>query len=139
MPQPTLKRSLFQRIFGICATLPPRDAGCWQVEGSRVTVTLAQAPELAQPYGAVRLEGKALARRVLVYQGGDGRFHALHNRCSHMGRRLDPVPGDVGLQCCSLGRSRYDDEGHVQGGLAHGAVAVFPVTEEEGRLVIETG
>ena len=138
MLQPTLKRSIFQRILGICATPTPRDAGCWRIEGNRVVVDLARAPELAERYGAVRLEGRGLARRILVFRDGDGRVHALHNRCGHMARRLDPVPGATGVQCCSLGVSRYDDEGHVQGGLSHADVARFPVTEEEGRLVIAT-
>ena len=138
MPRPILKRNLFQRILGICATPVPRDAGCWRIEGNRVVVDLARAPELAEPFGAVRLEGRGLPRRILVYRGGDGRFHALHNRCGHVGRRLDPAPGAGGVECCSIGVSRYDDEGHVQGGLSRTDVARFPVTEEEGRLAIET-
>ncbi len=138
MQQPAMKRSIIQRILGICATPMPRDAGCWRIEGSRVVVDLARAPELAGRYGAVRLEGRGLARRILVYRDGDGRVHALHNRCRHMGRRLDPVPGADGVQCCSIGVSRFDDEGHVRGGLSHEDVVAFPVTEEEGRLVIAT-
>ncbi len=136
MAKPSVKRSIFQRILGICATNPPKDESCWQYEGGKVTVTLSRATELSGENGAIRLEKKGLPHGVLVFRGGDGRYHAFSNKCTHMGRRLDPVPGVEQVQCCSLGGSSYDYQGNLISGFAKKNVPAFPVTEEEGKLVI---
>jgi hypothetical protein len=85
----SLSRSPLQRIFGIPATRPPRDPGCWVYSVGRVQIDLIRAPELRRPEGAVRLEGGELPLKLLVMRGDDGRFHAFHNRCGHGGRCLD--------------------------------------------------
>ncbi len=108
MQNATLKRNIFQRIFGICATRQPLDEECWIVENGKIIVDLARAPELAGRNGALRLEKKNLRERVLVIQGEDGGYHAFRNRCTHMGRRLDPVPGVQQVQCCSISKSTFD-------------------------------
>ncbi|MEW5723852.1 MAG: Rieske 2Fe-2S domain-containing protein, partial [Thermodesulfobacteriota bacterium] len=102
---------LFSRLFGICKTRPPADPACWRLEEGQIEIDLAAAPELGRKGGAVRLEGSGLPERVLVFRGEDGGFYALSNRCTHMGRRLDPLPGSSQVECCSVSRSRYDYQG----------------------------
>jgi nitrite reductase/ring-hydroxylating ferredoxin subunit len=136
MATPGVKRNIIQRIFGICATKPPADQGCWRYDNGSVVVSLSSAAELTRENGAIRLEGKGMPERVLVFRGNDGQYRALRNKCEHMGRRLDPVPGAPRIECCSIGGSSYDYQGKVLSGLAKGKVPVFPVAEEEGELSI---
>lgn len=136
MAQDVLKRNIFQRLFGICATQKPADEGCWSFENGSVTVDLARAPELGRTDGAIRLEGKGLPVRLLVVRGVGDTWHAFQNRCAHAGRRLDPLPGTGRVQCCSVGKSTYDGDGHILSGSAKKGVATYPVTEEDGRLMI---
>jgi len=136
MATPGVKRNIFQRILGICATRPPADEGCWKYEDGKAIVTISGAPELSRENGAIRLEGKGMPRRVLVFRGIDGRYHAFGNRCAHMGRRLDPVPGAERVECCSIGVSSYDYGGKIVSGMVKENVPTFPVTEEEGKLSI---
>ena len=67
-----LKRNIFQRIFGIAASKPASDPNCWSYENGKLTVTLAKAPELERKGGGVRLEGRGLPIRVMVYRDDDG-------------------------------------------------------------------
>jgi nitrite reductase/ring-hydroxylating ferredoxin subunit len=131
------KRNIFQRMLGKPATGGPADAGCWQVEGSRLHIDLARAGELADPYGAISFVGEGLAHPVLVMRDGQGNYHAFENKCAHGGRRLDPVAGTDTVCCCSMGKAVYDYDGQVLAGSAEGPIKVFPVTIENGRLRIE--
>ncbi|MDQ1336287.1 MAG: hypothetical protein QG552_3237 [Thermodesulfobacteriota bacterium] len=133
----TLRRNIIQRLFGICATKQPADDGCWTIQGKNTVVDLDRVPELAEPNRAVRLEKKGVPDRLLLIHGGDGRYHAFKNRCTHGGRRLDSVPGTPQVQCCSIGRSTYDYSGKVLSGPAKGPLRVLPVHIENGSLVIE--
>ncbi len=135
-----LNRSFFQRVFGIPATPKPRMPGCWSYAGGRVVIDLAKAVELKRPGGALRLEGEGLPIRVLVVHGQDGKYHAFHNRCTHLGhRRLDPVPGTATVQCCSVNKSTYAYDGPTLFGPAPKPVTVLPVEMEENRLVVRVG
>lgn len=137
MQPATFHRNIFQRIFGICATKRPLDEGCWTFKNGRIIVDLARAPELSRPNGAIRLETRHLPDRVLVIQGNDGRYYSFRNRCKHLGgRRLDPVPGTDQVQCCSIGKSTYDYEGKNLSGPAKEGLESYPVTFEDGKLVI---
>ncbi|MBW1798649.1 MAG: Rieske 2Fe-2S domain-containing protein [Deltaproteobacteria bacterium] len=132
-----LRRNIFQRIFGICATKPPADEGCWNYENGKVIVDLSRATELSKPNGAVRLEKKNdLPARVLVFKSEDGQYHAFHNQCAHAKRRLDPIPGAQQVQCCSIGKSTFDYEGKVVSGTAEGDVRTYLLVFEDGKLVI---
>ncbi|HDZ91071.1 MAG: Rieske 2Fe-2S domain-containing protein [Deltaproteobacteria bacterium] len=134
----TLHRNIFQRLFGICATRKPSHEACWTFEEGKILLDLGRTPELAVPGGAVRLEkNKGLPERVLIVHGDDGAFHAFRNRCSHAGRRLDPVPGMEQVQCCSIGRSTFDHEGTRLSGSAKGPVKTYGVRLEQGRLIVE--
>jgi nitrite reductase/ring-hydroxylating ferredoxin subunit len=133
----TLKRNIFQRFLGLCATLKPSDETCWQFENDCVTIDLAKAPELVRPDGALRLEAKNLPVRLLVVNGDGGTWHAYENRCAHGGRRLDPIPGGGQVQCCSVGKSTYDAFGNRLSGSAKKGIATFPVAVQNGRLKID--
>ena len=129
-----LRRSLLQRILGRPATRPPADPGCVVVTDFEVVIDLNRAPELDHPGGAIRLEGGAMPERILVYRADDGRLRAVRNRCTHGGRRLDPVPGERCVQCCSLGHSTFDGSGRVVGGPAKAPLDVYWTRVEDGKL-----
>ena len=101
----------FKRLFGICNTPLPGDAGCWSYSNNKITIDLKRAPELTLKGSALRLEGRSLPQRFLVVHGNDGEFHAFVNKCAHAGRRIDLVADEEKLMCCSLGKSTYDYSG----------------------------
>lgn len=138
MPSPEiLPRGFFQRLLGIPATALPRDPGCWSLVEGRLRIDLSRAGELAEPGGALRVEGPGLPCRVLVLHGDDGEFHAFRNRCRHIGgRRLDPVPGTSTVQCCSVSKSTFDYSGRCVHGPAKKAVERFPVDRDGDSLVV---
>jgi nitrite reductase/ring-hydroxylating ferredoxin subunit len=131
-----LKRSIFQRLFGRPSTGGPADEGCWTYADNRIEIDLSRAPELAEKGQGIRLEGKALPRRILVIHGEDGLYHTFENRCKHMGRRLDPVPGSETIQCCSVSKSTYDYDGNSLFGPAKKTVATLDTKVDEGKLVV---
>ena len=126
----------FKAIFGVCETLP-LDAELWRVEGKRVAVRLAEATALAPVGGAVRLEGKGLASSVLVIHADTDEYLAFENRCTHGGRKLDPVEGSRELRCCSIGHSRFDYQGNKLSGPAKGPLTSYR-TETQGEELIVT-
>jgi len=132
----SIRRGFFQRLLGICATKRPADEGCWTVQNGRIVVDLARAPELAPPNGAIRLEGKGLPDRVLVAHKEDGGYYAFRNRCTHGGRRLDPVPAVPQVQCCSVGKATFDCQGKRISGSGKGDLACYPAILESGKLAI---
>ena len=97
---------------------------------------MSKAGELARKGGAIRLEGQNLPQRVLVFQGRDGAFHALQNKCTHGGRRLDPLPDQPQIECCSVGKSKFDYSGEKLAGPAKGPVDAYAVRQENGKLFI---
>lgn len=132
----TLKRSIWQRIFGICATQKLQDEECWTYSEGLLTIDLSRVPELTQPAGAIRLEDNKLPERVLIVHGDDGRYYAFKNRCQHMGRRLDPAPDTETVQCCSISRSTYEYDGKVISGPAKEPLTIYPVDIDNGKLFV---
>ena len=128
---------LITRLLGICATQVPLNSDCWTVKGSQVEIKLDRARELTTPGGAIRLEGSGLPRRLLVFRGGDGELHAFVNKCSHMGRRLDPVGTGSQVQCCSVGGTTFDLTGNRLSGLGRGDVKTFPVAVDGNTATID--
>jgi nitrite reductase/ring-hydroxylating ferredoxin subunit len=89
---------------------------------------------LRRPGGAARLEGTPLPDRLLVVHGTDGRFHAYVNRCTHMGRRIDPAEAGGELRCCSVSHSRFGYDGQPAAGPAKKSLTVLPVRSDGDRL-----
>jgi nitrite reductase/ring-hydroxylating ferredoxin subunit len=132
-----LNRGFFQRIFGLPATQKPLDPQCWSFSDGKIMIDLKRATELKKPGGALRLEGGGLPMRVLVMRGDDGKFHAIHNRCTHIGhRRFDPVLGTGSIQCCSVGKSTYTYDGRKIYGPPTGPIKTFKVEVDGDRLIV---
>jgi len=127
---------LFEIIFGICKTKPPRDAECWKYSKGKVEIEWARAPELRKPYGAIRLEGQGLPVRVLVIYGIDGQYYAFRNKCSYMGRRIDPVVGTATIRCCGLFRSTFDYTGNVMSGPSKEPLRTFKVETKHCKVIV---
>jgi nitrite reductase/ring-hydroxylating ferredoxin subunit len=134
-PEAVLKRGFFNRLFGRCATKKPWNPDCWSYNDREVRVNLEKTPELDEPGKGIRLERDDMPEPVLVIYGDDGEFHAFRNKCSHAGRRLDPVPGQGTVQCCSLGHGTFDYEGNALKG-GDGPIKPYPVTREGDILII---
>jgi nitrite reductase/ring-hydroxylating ferredoxin subunit len=125
-----------KRIFGICETPQPTDAGAWTYGNGQVRLNLTRIPELKNPGGGVRLEGKGLDPRLLVFLGDDGGYHAVANRCTHMGRRIDTLPGSHTIQCCSVSKSTFSYDGQPVGGAAKKPLRTYPAILQEDILTI---
>lgn len=132
-----LKRSIFQRLFGIPATSKPQTSDCWTYGEGKLSIDLKKAPELKKTGGALRFEGGGLPERVLVVFGSDKKYRAYQNRCTHIGhRRLDPVPGANTVQCCSVNKSTYDIAGEKIFGPAPKPITTYPASVKGDRLVV---
>ncbi len=125
----------FKALAGICET-KPLDQALWRVEGDQAVVLLAGANQYLPPGGAVRLEGKEVGKPVLVMHASDGTYRAFINRCTHMGRRVDPAQEGQSLRCCSVGHSTFDLKGAQLTGPAKGGMTALPVSHEQGELSI---
>ena len=136
MPPKVLKRNLFQRLLGIPLTRGPRNADCWRQAEGKVIIDLRKAPELTEPGSGFCLESSDLPERFLVIHGTDGKFYAFKNRCTHGGRRLDPMPDQPSVQCCSVGKSTFDYEGNLQSGSANEGIVTYPTSLEGSILTI---
>ena len=129
--------SLIKRVLGICNTDKPVDEGCWSFSDNRISVDLRRTGESLVRGGALRLEGKGLLGRVLLVHGLDGKYYALKNQCTHVGkRRIDPLVEQDGLKCCSVMGSVFTYDGKVVSGPAREPLTTYPVVAEADRLVI---
>jgi nitrite reductase/ring-hydroxylating ferredoxin subunit len=131
------RTNALKRLFCIAVSPPPADPGCWEFVGDTLTITLERAPELAVRGGALRLEDARLPDRVLVIRGQDGQLRAFRNRCACGGFRIDPVPDEEKIRCCTLAQSTYDYAGSPISGPAKKKLDLLPLRAEEDRLVIE--
>lgn len=127
---------ILKRMFGICETPLPNDPGAWRIQGGTVTIDLSRMNELKNPGSGVRLEGKGLNPRLLVFHGDDGAFHAMANRCTHMGRRIDPIAGSNTLQCCSVFHSTFTYDGKPVGGAAKKQLKTYETSLDQNTLTI---
>jgi nitrite reductase/ring-hydroxylating ferredoxin subunit len=125
-----------KRIFGICETPQPTDPRSWTYGNGQVRLNLSRVPELKNAGDGVRLEGKGLEPRLLVIHGDDGRYHAIANRCTHMGRRIDAIAGGHTIQCCSVSKSTFTYDGQPVGGAAQKPLKTYPATLREATLII---
>jgi len=130
------KMSFFARIFGICKTKPPTDAESWNYSEGKIEVELKRISEISEPGRAVRLDGKGLSNSILLLHGDNGEFYAIMNKCTHKGRRLDPVAGTERIECCSLSKSTFDYTGKVISGPAKESLKMFPLELKGDKIII---
>ncbi|MBW1807594.1 MAG: Rieske 2Fe-2S domain-containing protein [Deltaproteobacteria bacterium] len=128
----------FKRLLGICQTREPSDAGCWMFVKSEISVDLARTPELSLKGSSIRLEGRSLPTRVLVVHGHDGEFYAFVNKCTHAGRRLDPLADPGKIQCCSIGKSTFDYTGKKLSGTAKGDLKSLTTETKDNKVIIKS-
>jgi nitrite reductase/ring-hydroxylating ferredoxin subunit len=125
------------RLFGICETPLPADSDAWFVRDGIVRIDLSRMKELKSPGSGVRLEGEGLDPRLLVFHGDDGQYHAVTNRCTHMGRRIDTIAGGSVIQCCSVSKSTFTYDGQPVGGAAKKALKTYAITTDQDTLTIK--
>ena len=134
---------VYKAARGICET-PRLDPSLWRRRGTTIVVELAQVPQLAQKGGAVFIRGRRLRARglplrapLLIVNIGDNRFAAFENRCTHMlHRKLDPVPGQDRLRCCSILHSEFDLEGNPVSGPAGKPITRYRAEVAGDELII---
>jgi nitrite reductase/ring-hydroxylating ferredoxin subunit len=125
----------FKALLGVCKTKPLSD-DLWSLEENKVHVKLSQMPAPLSEDGAVYLKGKGLGKPVLIVKTEEGQYLAFENSCTHGGRKLDPVPGESKLRCCSIGHSTFDYEGNKLSGMAKGPLTRYGVEESGGDLIV---
>jgi len=125
-------------VWGICET-KPLDQELWSVEQNNIVrVKLSQRPELCQKGGGVYLKGQRLPKPLLLIRTEDDQYLAFANRCTHIGhRKLDPVPGQHILRCCSVSHSTFDYEGKRLSGPAKDPLTRYEVELSQGDLLIK--
>src|SRR4030042_1244923 len=120
-------------ILGICET-KQLSSDLWSLEENKVHVKLSQMPAPLPEGGAIYLKGKGLSKPVLIVRTGEGQYLAFKNSCTHGHRKLDPVPGESKLRCCSFGHSTFDYEGNRLSGSAKAPITRYAVEESAGAL-----
>ncbi len=127
--------NLLKSVAGISETKPLAQ-DLWRLDGNTVTVKVDKAPELLRPGGAVYLTGNGLKEPILVVSDNEGGFHSFSNRCTHFGRKLDPVPGKPALRCCSVNHSTFDYQGANLKGPAKKPIHVYKTELKNSELII---
>ncbi|MGC8657638.1 MAG: ubiquinol-cytochrome c reductase iron-sulfur subunit [Desulfomonilaceae bacterium] len=124
-------------LAGIPETKPLKQE-LWQVEGNKVRVRIDEARALGESSACFYLTGNGLEDPILVVTDDEGSFHGFSNRCTHFGRKLDPVPGKRILRCCSVNHSTFDYHGNRLAGPAKRPIKVYPIELKDGELIIST-
>ena len=131
-----LKMSFLKKILGICKTDFPLNTDCWKKENNKIIIDLSKASELEKPETAIRIEGRGIKKRILLIKDENNIFHAFENKCTHMGRRLDPEKGGKSLKCCSVFGSAFDIDGRPESGAAKKPVKKFKIVQKKMTLEI---
>lgn len=126
----------FKAIAGICET-EPLDGSAWTKEGAEVKVDLDKTKGLSDPWGAVYLQGSQLAKPILIVRDDNQELHCFSNKCTHMGRKLDPIPGKRALRCCSVSHSTFDFDGKALQGPTKGNLETYPCSVDGNVLTIK--
>ena len=125
----------FKALFGVCDTKPLAD-NLWSIEEDAAKIKVGDVSKLAEKGGAVYLQGKGLAKPILVVKSQNGDYLAFTNCCTHLGRRIDPVAGEDKLRCCSIGHSQFDHDGSVLSGGAKDPLKKHEVALGEDSVLI---
>lgn len=124
-------------IFGICQT-QALNPDLWRMEGNSARVPIDKVPAFQEAEGAVYLKGKNIKFPVLVVKTKDNTYLGFVNRCTHMGhRKLDPVPGESILRCCSVSHSTYDFQGRPLSGPAKEDLETYDVEVVDNEVVVK--
>lgn len=126
-----------KRLFCISVTPKLTDPAGLASTPEALTIDLDRAPELESPGGALRIEGRGAPDRLIVVHGVDGRFYAFANHCACSGFRIDPVPGEPKMRCCTLGQSTFDYEGRSQSERLEHSLTTYPVTRDGSTLRVD--
>ena len=102
----------------------------------RVTLTLADHPELAFPGGRVEIAAPGRAHPILLRRTTNGPVLALSLACPHARCTVRPTPGGDGLVCPCHG-SRFTADGALLSGPATRDLSRLPTHEADGRLAID--
>jgi nitrite reductase/ring-hydroxylating ferredoxin subunit len=127
---------IFKALLGKCET-KQLDPGLWNIENGVVKVKLGDLTELATKGGAIYLQGKGLDIPILIIRTEDDRYLAFANKCTHGGRKIDHVPGESKLRCCSIGHSTYDYDGVVIKGMAKKPIAKYETEISDADLLVK--
>lgn len=128
----------FRALAGRCDT-DPLDPSLWSFSDNKAVIEVGQVNELNEMGSAVYLKGQGLPMNLLVVNTGPQGYRAYENRCTHMGRKLDPRDDGGTLRCCSVNHSTFDADGNKASGPAKGPIKTFPAQVQDGRLVISLG
>ena len=127
--------SFFKALLGICKT-KPLSSNLWNLENGKIRIRLSKVPELSNKGDAVYLKGAGLRNPVLIVRTEDDKYLAFANRCPHGKRKIDPVPGQRVLRCCSVNHSTFDYEGNRLKGPAKDALTSYAVELSDENLII---
>ena len=129
--------NFFKSVLGICET-KPLSPDLWSLEEDKVRLKLSQMSELCPKGEGTYLNGQGLSKPVLVIRTEDDEYLAFTNRCTHFAhRKLDPVPGQGIIRCCSMSHSTFDYEGKNLSGPAKDPLTVHEVELSDGDLLIK--
>lgn len=131
------KTNAMKRLFARSMTPEPRDEGCWTYENQTLTVWLDRAQELKPKGGALRLDDKALPDRILVVHGIDENYYVYANHCACGGFRIDPVPGEEKIRCCTLMKATYTYAGDALSDHVDKGLTVYPLMREGNCLRVD--
>jgi cytochrome b6-f complex iron-sulfur subunit len=76
--------------------------------------------------------------RFFLVRSGDGGFLALYQRCTHLGCSVT-WEADQSRFFCPCHASSFDIHGNVENPPAPRALDTFPVTIEDGQVIVDTG
>jgi len=126
--------SFFKALCGICYS-PKLDNSLWQYQDG--TLLLKREDYEKQNSMGVYMTGGGLPNPVLLFRGNDGVLYAIKNVCSHMRRKIDPVPGSNTLRCCSVMHSSFDYSGRKLSGPANKDLVAYDLSQKGHDILIK--
>jgi cytochrome b6-f complex iron-sulfur subunit len=118
-------------LVSACASLAARPV---PVSDGRVRLALADHRELTAADGALKVLPAGATNPVYVLRLESGEFVALSPICTHQGCTVD-IQGP--RLVCPCHGSTYDRGGRVLRGPAERALSRFPITVDDGVLLID--
>ena len=126
----TCAATIMAPMFGGCASMIAHTV---PVVGGRITLSLADHPDLAIPGGSVRLQPSGLEDPVYVLALDNGQYAALSPICTHQGCTVDIKGAQL---VCPCHGSTYDREGKVLQGPAEDPLTRYRVERVAGTTLV---